>query len=157
MLPALSDAERRFLAELNARGVRYMVVGLSAAIIQGANTATQDIDLWFATVSDPHIAPAATAAGGIWVSGFGMMPAQLGGVLGDRFDVVNMMSGLGTFESEYPGALDAQIDGVGVKVLPLPRILASKRVADRPKDRAVIPALEEALAAITAASTPDGE
>jgi hypothetical protein len=29
---ALKDAERRFLEELNARGVRYMVVGLSAVI-----------------------------------------------------------------------------------------------------------------------------
>jgi hypothetical protein len=34
MLSALKDAERRFLEELNARGVRYMVVGLSAAIVQ---------------------------------------------------------------------------------------------------------------------------
>jgi hypothetical protein len=30
-------------------------------------------------------------------------------------------------------------------------------VADRPKDRAVIPTLDEALAAITAAGTPDGD
>lgn len=43
-----------------------------------------------------------------------MMPAQLGGTLGDRFDVVNLMSGLGSFDQEYPGALDAQIDGVHV-------------------------------------------
>lgn len=34
MLSALKDAERRFLEELNARGVRYMLVGLSAAILQ---------------------------------------------------------------------------------------------------------------------------
>lgn len=156
-LSALKDAERRFLEELNARGVRYMLVGLSAAILQGANTLTRDIDLWFATVSDPQIAPAATAAGGIWVSGFGMMPAQLGGALGDRFDVVNLMSGLGPFDKEYPGAVDAQIDGVDVKVLPLSRILASKRAADRPKDRAVIPALEEALAAIAGAAINDDE
>ena len=85
-----------------------------------------------------------------------MMPSQLGGAL-DRFDIVNLMSGLGTFDKEYPGALDAQIDGAGVKVLPLPRILASKRAADRPKDRAVIPALEEALAAISGTAMIDGE
>lgn len=156
MLSALKDAERRFLEELNARGVRYMIVGLSAAIIQGANTLTRDIDLWFATIADPQIAPAAAAAGGIWVSGFGMMPAQLGGALGDRFDVVNLMSGLGSFDKEYSGAIDAQIDGVDVKVLPLSRILASKRAADRSKDRAVIPALEEALAA-TAGAGNDNE
>ena len=42
---ALGDAERCFLEELNARGVRYMIVGLTAAIVQGANTVTRDIDL----------------------------------------------------------------------------------------------------------------
>lgn len=156
MLPVLNDVERRFLEELNARGVRYMVVGLSAAIVQGANSSTQDIDLWFATSSDPQIPPAAATAGGIWVSGFGVMPAQLGGAL-DRFDVVIHMSGLGTFDMEYAGALDAQVDGVDVKVLPLSRILASKRAANRSKDRAVIPALEEALAAIAGAAMNDDE
>lgn len=86
-----------------------------------------------------------------------MMPAQLGGALGDRVHVVNLMSGLGTLDTESPGALDAQIDGVDVRVLPLPRILASQRAADRPKDRAVIPALEEALAAIAGAAVNDDE
>lgn len=157
IVSALSDAERRFLEELNARRVRYMIVGLTAAIIQGANTATRDIDLWFAAVSDPQIAPAAAAAGGVWVSGFGMMPPQLGGALGDRFDVVNWMSGLGHFDDEYTAAIVAQIDGVQVKVLPLTRILVSKRAADRPKDRAVIPALEEALAAISDTTDVDDE
>lgn len=41
---ALTDGERSVLAALNRRGVRYMVVGLSAAILQGANTATRGID-----------------------------------------------------------------------------------------------------------------
>jgi hypothetical protein len=68
-----------------------MIVGLTAAIIQGANTVTRDIDLWFNSIADPHIAPAAHAAGGMWGSGFGMMPATLGGALGDRFDVVTYM------------------------------------------------------------------
>jgi hypothetical protein len=33
--------------ELNRRGVRYLVVGVAAAVLQGATTATQDVDLWF--------------------------------------------------------------------------------------------------------------
>lgn len=144
----LTDAERRFLAELDARGVRYLIVGLTAAGLQGANTTTVDIDLWFESPADPAIGAAATAAGGIWVSGFGMMPARLGGPLGDRFDVVVQMSGLGLFEEEYARSLPVTVEGVDVRVLPLDRVLASKRAANRPKDRAAIPALEEALAAI---------
>ena len=77
-----------------------MIVGLTAAVLQGANTTTVDIDLWFESTADPKIADAANVAGGFWVSGFGMMPPGLGGPLGDRFDVVNSMSGLGDFATE---------------------------------------------------------
>jgi hypothetical protein len=62
--------------------VRYIVVELSAALLEGATVATQDI-----------------------------------------------------------------VEGVRMKVLPLERVLASKRAANRPKDQAQIPALEAALAA----------
>ena len=143
----LTDAERRFLVELEARGIVYMIVGLSAASLQGANTTTLDVDLWFESTSDPRLAEAARAAGGIWVSGFGMMPPQLGGAL-ERFDLVNFMHGLERFAIELPRAKIVTVQGVSVRVLPLDRIIASKRAANRPKDRAVIPALEEALAAI---------
>src|SRR4051794_3836332 len=94
----LEDSERRFLEELHIRGVRYMIVGLTAASLQGAGTVARNIELWFATISDPQIAPAAAAAGAIWVSGVGKMPAELGGALGDRFDVVNAMPGLEAFD-----------------------------------------------------------
>ena len=66
---ALTDAERRFLLELEARGVVYMIVGLSAASLQGANTTTLDVDLWFEMTSDPRTAEAARAVGGGWISG----------------------------------------------------------------------------------------
>jgi predicted nucleotidyltransferase len=144
----LTHAERVFLAELDARGVRYLIVGLTAAGLQGANTTTVDIDLWFESTADPGIGEAATAAGGMWVSGFGMMPARLGGPLGDRFDVVLHMSGLGRFDEELARAIDVTVEGIHVRVLPLDRVLASKRAAGRPKDQAAIPALEEALAAL---------
>lgn len=149
---ALTTAERRFIEELNQRGVRYMIVGLSAALLQGANTATQDIDLWFETIQDPRIGEAARAVGAIWVSGsYGMQPPALGGALGDRFDVVLHMSGLDSFDVEYARARAITVDELTVPVLPLDRILASKRSANRPKDLAAIPALEEALAALEGA------
>jgi hypothetical protein len=77
-----------------------------------------------------------------------MQPPTFGGRIGDRFDVVLTMSGLGSFEDEYRGAKSLAIDGVPVRVLPLRRIIASKRAADRPKDRAALPALEAALSVI---------
>jgi predicted nucleotidyltransferase len=145
----LTEAERKFLQELDTRGVRFLVVGLAAATLQGANTSTVDVDLWFETIADPRIGEAARAAGGVWVSGsFGMQPPTLGGALGDRFDVVLLMSGLEAFDAEFARSKEIAVEGVTLRVLPLDRILASKRAAGRPKDIAVIPALEEALAAL---------
>jgi predicted nucleotidyltransferase len=147
---ALSEGERALLEALNRHGVRFMLVGLSAAVLQGANTATRDIDIWFEDVSDLRIGEAAREANGIWVSGsFGMRPPQLGGdALGDRLDVVTHMHGLGTFGEELAYSRDVEIDGVPLKVLGIERIIASKRAANRAKDLAAIPALEEALAAL---------
>ena len=132
---ALTDAERTFLKALDELGVRYLIVGLSAAVLQGADTVTADIDLWF-----EHRVP----------SHFGMMPPMLGGEeLGDRLDVVLTVSGLRDFASEARDAKRIDVDGVDLPVLPLDRVIHSKRAAGRPKDLAVLPALEAALAAST--------
>lgn len=144
----LSAAERRFLSELEARAVPYMVVGLSAAALQGANLTTVDIDLWFPTLDHPQLDAAARAAGGFLVSGFGVMPPMLGGPLSDRFDIVTHMSGLGSFAEEAAHARRVTVDQVELSVLALSRIVVSKRAAGRPKDLAVLPALEEALMAV---------
>ena len=71
---------------------------------------------------------------------------RLSTLLSERFDVVTHMSGLRDFASEYAGVRFATIDGVLVPLLPLRRIVESKRAAARPKDRALLHALEDALA-----------
>jgi predicted nucleotidyltransferase len=149
---ALTDGERAVIAAFNRHGVRYMLVGLSAAVLQGANTGTRDIDIWFEDISDPRIGKSIREAGGIWVSGsFGMRPPQIGGdVVGDRLDVVTHMHGLGDFASELGNTVEVQLDGLPLRALRLERIIVSKRAAARAKDLAAIPALEEALAVVRA-------
>jgi hypothetical protein len=143
----LSDSERAFLEALNRLGVRYLIVGMSAAILQGARGATEDIDLWFARNDDPRVAEAAREAGGFFFSGFGMRPPGVGGeTLGDRFDITTHMHGLGSFDEEYSRSIPAEIDHIPIRLLPLAQIITSKRATARPKDVAQIPALEEALA-----------
>lgn len=147
-LPPLADAEVALLRELSARGVRFVLVGMGAALLQGATAVTQDLDLWFETLTDPRIADAVRAAGGIYVSGsFGMQPPTIGGALGDRFDVVTHAHGLGSFDAEWPATRVVDLQGVAIHVLPIERVLASKRAAGRPKDAAQIPILEAAIAA----------
>ena len=146
---ALTEAERRFVRELNRLGVRYLLVGASAAVLQGANAATQDLDLWFEDLADARIAEAARLAGSAFVAGgIGLRPPMLGGdVLGDRFDVVVHVHGLRSFAEEYAAAHEITVEGERLRILPLRRIIESKRAAGRPRDLAQIPALEEALAA----------
>jgi len=73
----LTEGERAFLRALNEHGVRYLVVGMSAALLQGARGATEDIDLWFEHIGDARIGDAARKAGGVWVTR--TQPPLLGG------------------------------------------------------------------------------
>ena len=55
------------------------------------------------------------------------------------------MSGLGGFADEWKRAIKIKVGRLRLKVLPLERILVSKQAADRPKDRRVIPVLQNTL------------
>ncbi len=143
---SVTDAEIVFLKELARRRVKFMVVGMSAAVIQGADLGTEDIDLWFRSLSDPGLDEAARAAGGViaWRAN----PPMLTGKGLDHIDLVIRCDGLRFFDVEYAAAIDAEAFGVKVKVLPLRRVISSKKAANRLKDQAVLPALKAALAAI---------
>lgn len=154
-LASLSDAERALLEALNELGVRYLIVGMSAALLQGARGATEDIDLWFESVADPRIGEAVRRVGGIWVTR--TQPPLLGGGAGNRWDVVTSMSGLPDFSVEYGRSMSIEIDGVAVRVLPLERIIASKRAANRPKDQAVLYNLEATLKILDALAERSAE
>lgn len=144
---ALTPAERALLGALNARELRFLLIGMGAALIEGAAVSTQDLDLWIERVDDPRLALAADDAGGFWIPGFGMQPPAFGGTGLDRLDVVLTAHGLEDFDVEYAGAITVEIDDVSLRVLPLDRVIVSKRALNRPKDIAAVPALEAALLA----------
>ncbi len=139
---SLSERERTFFIALNELGVRYLLVGMSAALLQGARGATEDLDLWFESLGDPRLSEAAQRAGGFFVT---RSEPPMFAAMSDRVDVIVSMSGLLDFASEYAGSKTVEVDGVPLRVLPLERIAASKRAANRVKDRAVLEALELAL------------
>ena len=144
---ALTPAEQALFRALVARRARFMIIGLGAALVEGAAVATQYIDLWFEHTMDPEVANAARDAGGFFISGFGMQPPAFGGEGFERLDIVLTASGLHAFADELEHANEREIDGIALRVLGLERILTSKKAAGRPKDLAAIPALEAALAA----------
>ena len=116
---------------------------MSAALLQGARGATEDVDLWFESIGDPRIGDAARRAGGFLVTR--SQPPLLGGAIGDRFDLVLTLSGVPDFAQEFAGSREVDLDGVPVRLLPLERILHSKRAAARSKDEAGIRQIELAL------------
>jgi hypothetical protein len=144
----LSDAELRLLQSLVRHKIRFLVVGLSAAALQGAPVVTEDVDLWFEDLNDKKLTQALVEVGAAYVPPFGFNPPMLAGTGSEPFDVVLRMDGLGKFGEEWKNALSLQIGNLRLKVLPLERILASKRAANRAKDQRVIPVLMNCVRAL---------
>jgi hypothetical protein len=103
--------------------------------------------LWFEGLNGDQMALAAQDAGGFWVPAFGMQPPAFGGDGLSRIDVVLSAHGLRRFADEYDASVEREIEGVTIRVLPLDRVIASKRATGRAKDTASLPALEATLRA----------
>jgi len=145
-----SDRETDFLRELVKQRVLFMIVGLSAAALQGAPVVTQDIDLWFKDLSDPGIKKALKKVGGALVPSIGLNPPMFAGKSVQLFDIEISMHGLDSFETETTHTIELFLGNFSVKVLKLARIIKSKEAIGREKDRLALPVLRDALATIEA-------
>jgi hypothetical protein len=141
----LSEPELRLLESLLRHKIRFLVVGLSAAALQGAPVVTEDVDLWFENLSDPKLMQALVKVGAAYIPPFGYNPPMLGGAGSEPFDIALRMNGVDDFAVEWKRAVAIRVGKLTLKVLPLDRILASKQAANRPKDQLVIPVLQSAL------------
>jgi len=117
---------------------------MTAAAYQGAMFNTLDTDLWVDLPSRQYMR--------LW----GLIREQGGSALSQTLyaledgKVVNFLfelTGLRSFAAEYRHALTLKLDGQRVKVLPLARVLKSKKTILRDKDLPHIPLIERALAA----------
>ena len=141
-----SESELGLLSSLLKHNVRFMVVGLSAATLQGAPVVTQDVNLWFEKLGDHTTSRALREVGATYVPPSINNPPMLAGAGAELFDIVIRMDGLGTFAEEVKNCVEISIGRQKLKVLALDRILASKLAANRPKDKLTIPVLQDALA-----------
>jgi hypothetical protein len=147
----LSQDELRVLKALARHRIRFLIVGLSAAALQRAPVVTEDVDLWIEDLSDPKFHAAVQSVGAAYIPPFGLHnPPMLAGCGAEPFDLVIRMSGLRSFAEEYKGAKRIKIAGHVFKVLPLERIIASKKAANRPKDQLVVPVLIDTLKTLNA-------
>lgn len=142
------DREIEFLKELVRQKVEFMIVGLSAAALQGAPVVTQDIDLWFRRLPDPGIEKALKKFNGSYIPPISGNPPMLAGNGVELFDIVVHMHGLGEFEDELEHAIKIPVGRMKVLVLKLERIIASKKATGRNKDKLVLKVLADALKTI---------
>ncbi len=143
-----TDKEIAFLKELIKHKVEFMIVGLSAAALQGAPVVTQDIDIWFYDINDAGIKKALKKVGGIFVPSFGDNPPMFAGESVKLFDIVLTMHGLNNFLKETQNTIEVPIGGFTIKALKLERIIKSKEAIRRPKDQLVLPVLRDVLRTI---------
>jgi hypothetical protein len=137
-----SSALGAFLQALDEEKVPCILIGMMAAVEQGAPLTTIDYDLW---VKLPERR---------YVRLLGIVQ-RLGGTIvartfyelsdGTQVNAVFKPDGLRSFDTEYKRCSLATLGGTKVRVLPLDRVIASKRAAGREKDLAVLPVLERTL------------
>jgi hypothetical protein len=145
---SLTAKEKDFLEALIKNQVRFMIVGLSSAVLQNAHLVTQDIDLWIEDLGSDDFKKAVSEVSGFFVPAglVGLNPPMLGPDFLKVFDLVSHLHGLKSFAEEYSGAITMEAYGLKLKLLPLERIIASKEAANREKDRVSLPVLRAALA-----------
>jgi hypothetical protein len=113
-----------------------------AAVRQGAPITTIDYDFWVRLPERQYVRILA------------IVQRQGGTILartfyelsdGTQVNAIFEPDGLKSFETEYKLSSVAMLAGQRVRVLPLRRVIASKRASGRDKDLAVLPILERTL------------
>jgi hypothetical protein len=132
----------RLIQSLGQEKIRFQIVGMSAAILQGVIVSTLDTDIWVDLPERHYI-----RLMNLVVKQGGTPLARTLYALSDG-RLVNFLfavHGLRNFEAEYKNAVNATIEGEPVKALPLERILKSKKTVLRDKDRVHILHIERFL------------
>lgn len=147
---SLSESEYRFLKSLVDHQIPFLIVGLSAALLQGIPAVTQDIDLWIDNLGSAEFLLAVKEAGAIYIPPgvAGQNPPLLAGQEFRGIDLITSCSGLGSVRDELIGAREVAFRDIHLRVLPLDRIILSKESANREKDRASLPMLKAAAAVL---------
>lgn len=131
-----------FLTALRKEGIDCILIGAMAAIRQGAPLMTVDYDFWVQLPERQYVRLLS-----IVQRQGGTIRAQTLYELSDgtQVNAIFQPDGLRSFQTEWKHCSIGRLDGVPVRVLPLLRVIASKRAAGRDKDVAVLPVLERTL------------
>jgi hypothetical protein len=133
----------RLIQSLGQEKIRFQIVGMTAAVLQGVSVTTFDTDIWVDLPERQYIRLANLL---IKQKATAMAPTLYVLEDGKLINFLFSVTGLRSFSSEYKGARTAVLGGEKVKVLPLDRILKSKKTILRDKDMVHIPLIEKVMA-----------
>jgi hypothetical protein len=131
-----------FLKALEEEEIRCILIGMMAAVQQGAPFTTIDYDFW---VDLPELQYLRILTIVRRLGGTILAPTFFELSDGIQVNVVYKPTGLRSFNTEYAGSPMRSFEGQKLLVLPLERVIASKRAAGRDKDLAALPVLERTL------------
>ena len=131
-----------FLKALHQEKIDCILIGMMAAIEQGAPLMTIDYDFWVRLPQRQYVRLLTI----IRRQG-GTIRAQTLYELADgtQVNIIFQPDGLRSFDVEFRKCLIGKIENQPVRILPLKRVIASKRAAHRDKDLLVLPVLERTL------------
>lgn len=140
---------------LSAHGVEFLIVGGVSAVLQGATIVTRDLDLCYRRTPE-NAQRIARALAPLKPRARGFPPElpfpfdQSTILNGCNFTLViededvgllGEVSAIGHYDQVVGAAIEVDLGGVGVKLLSLEHLIATKTAANRPKDLAVLPEL----------------
>jgi hypothetical protein len=133
------------LGALGAEKIRYQVIGMSAANIQGVPGSTIDVDLWLELPARDYMRALnlAVRLGAQVVRNTVVELAD-----GTLINFVYEVTGLPAFGRVFGRAKKVRWQGVNVAVLPLELIVKSKQAIRRPKDLLHIELIRQRLAVL---------
>ena len=131
-----------FLKALREEQIDCILIGAMAAIEQGAPLMTIDYDFWVNLPERQYVRILTIIR-------------RLGGTIlartlyelkdGIQVNVIFQPDGLRAFAVEFKASRQGELEGQPLRILPLRRVVASKRAAGREKDLAALPVLLRTL------------
>jgi len=130
------------MGALGAEKIRFQLIGMSAAVLQGAPVSTIDVDFWLDLPSRQYMR-AVNIARSLGASMVRNTIVEL--TDGTLVNFIFEVTGLKSFSVEFRKAKQLDFHGLRVAVMPLESIRRSKAAVMRPKDEAHIFHIDQTL------------
>lgn len=131
-----------FIKALRQEKIDSILIGMMAAIEQGAPLMTIDYDFWINLPERKYVRILSI----IQKHGGTILAPTLYELKdGTQVNVIFRPSGLRPFNLEFKNCRLGHLEGQPIRILPLKQIIASKKASGRAKDKAVLPILERTL------------